>query len=814
MKRPARTLIALLCASALGAIEPVWAQTPGLSSDDLARRTIERRAIEAVIWGMPAVNYDLMLQEMLSKTGGKVDQVIYWGRPLDSKNQTLTPNPDALYFMAFYNTKDGPIVLDLPPGDKNGSFNGNIVNAWQMPLEDAGLLGYDKGAGGKYLILPPGYTGPKPAGYIPLQSDTFGGYALIRANLKSHGDEDVAKSIAYGKRMKVYPLTQAASPAPTVFTDVKDVVFDSTIRYDASFFTNLDRIVQSESWLPRDRAMIDQLKSLGIEKGKPFAPGEATNALLAKAAREAGAWLEARYDAGLPPFFSPTSRWTFPAPPDIVKVMQDAYADPNIYPVDDRGMVYSYAFIGIKRLGAGQFYLISIRDKDGEAFDGANTYRLTVPPNPPVEQYWSVTAYDRQTHTLIKNMPRASRSSQIPDLQKNADGSIDIYFGPTAPAGMEANWVPTDPNRKFDLMFRFYAPTKALFDKAWTLSDVERIGPSRTAQSEAPSPVGDAVPVTTDNFIRAESDLYFGGVVKDAGGVGKFFHNREPTPLDKQIVIRMNRDTLYSGALFDLDAGPVTITLPDAGKRFMSMQVISEDHYTPAVIYAAGNHTLSKEQIGTRYVVTAIRTLVDPNDPKDVEQVHALQDAIKVSQASPGRFEVPNWDQASQRKVRDALLALGSTLPDSKRMFGAKGQVDPVRRLVGAATAWGGNPEKEATYLNVTPSRNDGASIHRLSVKDVPVDGFWSISVYSAEGYFQKNPYDAYTLNNITAKQSADGSVAIQFGGCDGKIANCLPTPPGWNYLVRLYRPRAEVLSGTWKFPEAQPGGVGTRALK
>jgi hypothetical protein len=326
--------------------------------------------------------------------------------------------------------------------------------------------------------------------------------------------------------------------------------------------------------------------------------------------------------------------------------------------------------------------------------------------------------------------------------------------------------------------------------------------------------VGDAVPVTTDNFIRAESDLYFGGVVKDAGGVGKFFHNREPTPLDKQIVIRMNRDTLYSGALFDLDAGPVTITLPDAGKRFMSMQVISEDHYTPAVIYAAGNHTLSKEQIGTRYVVTAIRTLVDPNDPKDVEQVHALQDAIKVSQASPGRFEVPNWDQASQRRVRDALLALGSTLPDSKRMFGAKGQVDPVRRLVGAATAWGGNPEKEATYLNVTPSRNDGATIHRLSVKDVPVDGFWSISVYSAEGYFQKNPYDAYALNNITAKQSADGSVAIQFGGCDGKIANCLPTPPGWNYLVRLYRPRAEVLSGTWKFPEAQPGGVGTRALK
>src|SRR5262249_52101283 len=148
----------------------------------------------------------------------------------------------------------------------------------QMPLEDAGLLGYDKGAGGKYLILPPDYTGPKPDGYIALQSDTYGGYMLFRANLKSHSIEDVTKSIAYGKRMKIYPLPQAANPPPTVFTDVKDVLFDSTIRYDASFFEHLDRIVQAEPWLQRDRAMIDQLKSIGIEKGKPFKPSDATKA--------------------------------------------------------------------------------------------------------------------------------------------------------------------------------------------------------------------------------------------------------------------------------------------------------------------------------------------------------------------------------------------------------------------------------------------------------------------------------------------------------------------------------------------------------
>src|SRR5262249_51943855 len=150
-----------------------------------------------------------------------------------------------------------------------------------------------------------------------------------------------------GKRMKVYPLAQAATPPPTVFVDVKDIDFDSTIRYDATFFQNLDHIVQSEPWIDRDRAMIDPLKSLGIEKGRPFNPNDETKALLATSAREAHALLEARYDAGLPPFFSPNSRWTFPAPQELVKAMQQGYTDPNIYPTDDRGMAYSYAFIGL-----------------------------------------------------------------------------------------------------------------------------------------------------------------------------------------------------------------------------------------------------------------------------------------------------------------------------------------------------------------------------------------------------------------------------------------------------------------------------------
>ncbi|UWU80661.1 DUF1254 domain-containing protein [Bradyrhizobium huanghuaihaiense] len=324
-----------------------------------------------------------------------------------------------------------------------------------------------------------------------------------------------------------------------------------------------------------------------------------------------------------------------------------------------------------------------------------------------------------------------------------------------------------------------------------------------TAAAYAQSPV----PVTVDNFGRAESDLYFGNGVKDAGGTGKLFHHREPMQIDKQMVIRSNRDTLYSTVILDLDAGPATITLPDAGKRFRSMQLINEDHYVVGKVeYGAGSYTVYKNKVGTRYVLVGLRTLVDPSDPKDVEKVHALQDAVKISQKAAGKFEIPNWDAASQKKVRDALLVLASTTGGFKNAFGPKGQVDPIKHLIGTAAGWGGNPDKEATYLSFNPEKNDGSTVYKLVVPgNVPVDGFWSISLYNAEGYFEQNPYNAYSLNNLTAVKSADGSTAIQFGGCDGKIPNCLPIMKGWNYTVRLYRPRPEILNGKWKFPEPKP---------
>ena len=271
-------------------------------------------------------------------------------------------------------------------------------------------------------------------------------------------------------------------------------------------------------------------------------------------------------------------------------------------------------------------------------------------------------------------------------------------------------------------------------------------------------------------------------------------------------MVRTNLDTLYSSAVLDLEAGPVTVTLPDPGKRFMSLIVITEDHYATTV-YAPGAFTIHKEDTGTRYALIGIRTFLDPNDPDDVPKVHALQDAATIAQpGGPGEFSVPDWDPASQKTVRDALLVLSGTLPNMNHAFGWKDEVDPVRHFIATASAWGGNPDQDAQYLNVTPAKNDGSTVYRLTVPaDVPVDGFWSITVYGADGYIAPNDLGVYSLNSLTAQSIPDGTVTIQFGECGSDVPNCIPVPAGWNYMVRLYRPRPEILAGAWTFPEARP---------
>ena len=447
------------------------------SFKDLERQVLQHRAIEAVIWGMPAVNRDLMYQAMLRETKGRDNQMLYWSRLLDWKNQTLTPNTDVIYLTPHFDTKEvGPVVMEIPPAD-GGSIVGTIMDAWQMPLEDVGPAGADQGKGGKYLFLPPGHNSKVPDGYIVLPSLTYKGYALLRSIRQSGSEADLAKAVEYGKRIKIYPLSQADHPSPTTYVDAAGVLYDATIPHDIRFFESLDRVIQHEPWLERDRALIDTLQTLGIEKGKPFDPDAEMVQTLNAAARLAQEYLDGRYHELVTNGpFALGSKWSFPASLGLVfKAAQEQFADPNFYPVENRGLLLSFIFFLPKRLGEGQFYLLAIEDKEGNPLNGSKTYRLNVPANAPIRQYWSATLYDRDSHALIREMSHAARSSQTPGLQVNADGSVDLYFGPTAPAGKESNWTPTDRQSEFEVLFRFYGPLPSLFEKTWVLPDIEPV---------------------------------------------------------------------------------------------------------------------------------------------------------------------------------------------------------------------------------------------------------------------------------------------------------------------------------------------------
>ncbi len=445
---------------------------PVVAQPDVQQQMLHARAMEAVVWGMPAVNYDRMYQAFL-KAGAKDNQLVHWSRPSDWKNQLLTPNTDAIYILPFFNTKDtGPVVLEIPPADK-GTIVGTIMDCWQKALEDVGPAGVDAGKGGKYLILPPGYKEKIPAGYIALPSGNYKGYALLRSIPATSGDADVAKAVEYLKRIKLYPLSNAASQ--TVFVDVTDQVFDATIPYDMEFYRSLDRIVQTEPWLERDRVMIDLLKTVGMEKGKPFAPSPEGEMHLLAALSDAHRWIDIQYEA-FPRYYEGT-QWFLPASPELFQSWGNGFTTENSYPVDQRGVNYYWGFSSLKRTGAGQhqLYIFATLDKEGKPLDGAKTYRLHVPADVPVSQYWSVTAYDRSTHGLIRDVAASNRSSLMPDLAKNADGSLDLYLAPKAPAGKESNWIPTKEGVNTEIILRFYGVEQPIVDKTWKIGDFEEV---------------------------------------------------------------------------------------------------------------------------------------------------------------------------------------------------------------------------------------------------------------------------------------------------------------------------------------------------
>jgi hypothetical protein len=403
------------------------------------------------------------------QNGATYGDILYWSRPAVWKLQITTPNSSTNYVWLQFNVKDGPWVLEIPAAEGAGIF-GSLNDAWQVPVVDVGPAGEDRGKGGKYLILPPGFKGKVPAGYLPAPSATHNGYAALRAIPATQSDADVAKALTLVKKMRLYPLARAANPPAQRYIDVAGKPFEGIVVYDDSFYDSLAKMVNEEAVQPRDLAAMGLLRSIGIEKGKPFQPDAATRAVLKSAIAEAHAGFMAANTLVTP--YWPGGQWGLP---DSVGAKTGfTFQTGDLLDVDARANTFFFACAPPKKLGASTLYQVTARDGAGSPLDGGASYRLHVPPNVPAKQFWAVTVYDLAPAAFVRESPKTEVTS-YQKLQQNPDGSVDVYFGPQAPAGKESNWVYTAQGKPWVTIFRFYGPEKPVLDKTWKLPDIEKI---------------------------------------------------------------------------------------------------------------------------------------------------------------------------------------------------------------------------------------------------------------------------------------------------------------------------------------------------
>ena len=475
----------LITAGLLGALAITSAlAADSLSSEELAKRTIQRRAVEAAIWGQPIVNFDAMRQAYFRDAKANYNDLIWWPKGADWKSQNLTPNTVARYIFFHGNTAvDGPVVFELPGGSGGASFLGNFTDAWWVPLVDIGFPpGADLGKGGKYLVLPADYKEPVPPGYIEVRTSTSNYFMGLRSILASPSEENVRTGNGLVKQIKVYPLSKAANPPPTRLIDMTGVMYEALPRYDESFYPSLVRMLNEEPVQERDKVMMGMLLSLGIEKGKEFKPDAAMTAQLKAGVQEAQAFLIEGLVRTSQRYW-PDRKWVFPMPPITAPVPptephwapQAKFETAHYFDADSRAITFASLFCLPVKIGTGAYYLGVFDDAGGQPLRGENTYRLRVPAGVPVRQFWSVTVYSKETAALFRDSMRVALGSSDPSVKKNADGTVDIYFGSKAPAGQESNWLYTPAGQGWWPWFRFFGPEPAVFDKTWKLPDIELV---------------------------------------------------------------------------------------------------------------------------------------------------------------------------------------------------------------------------------------------------------------------------------------------------------------------------------------------------
>jgi hypothetical protein len=473
MKTTTILAVALACALAFAG-PPAQAQTAGPARSIEYQMKVQRAA-EAAIWAIPAVALQDVLVATRRDLGGDEGDIVYLSHPMDSRHGFLTANNVTPYTVASLTIKDGPIVVEVPAATDKVGYFGTILDAWQLPVADVGPAGDDQGKGGKYLLVPADYKGEIPAGYLVYRLNTTSVTLAFRpVGKEGVSDEEVA---AYSQTVKSYKLSEAANPPKNRYVDAFPKEWNTLPTYDFTFFTDINNVIQKEPVQERDKAMMGMLASLGIEKGKPFNPDAETKQAMLEGLQRA--WAEMQTYLVTPGkttrLYWDKRQWgTLINLPEEQAKLGFPFVTKNSLLIDERAGYYFYATALRKKLGGGSFYLTGWRDQSGKVFDATSTYRLNVPKNTPAKDFWSVIVYSMKTKGFVEGAPRVGISSKdLGKMKVKADGSVDVYFAPKAPAGLESNWIPTGED--FFLIFRLYGPDKPLFDKSWTLGDLEKV---------------------------------------------------------------------------------------------------------------------------------------------------------------------------------------------------------------------------------------------------------------------------------------------------------------------------------------------------
>lgn len=458
--------------------EPLAGQPPAGSTPsvkDLDYQLKYQRAFEAVLWSMPAVGIYRFRGAAFSDLGLKDNDIMAYSAPAGPKLEALTANSSTPYVAAFSDLQKGPVVLELPAAGEDGSLYGQVVDAWQFTIADVGPAGLDKGKGGKYLFTPPGYQGPVPEGYIHVPSPNLR-IAFAFRSIPAKG-KTAADAYQYSQRLRMYYLSEAASPPQQKFVDPLKERFSTLPFYDERYFKDVHDIFSVEPVKAQDKVMMGMLASLGIEQGKPYAPDATTTKAMRQAAIDAWFYLQSWFDK----FPKELMYWN---DRHYASLLQTDRNREFKFSYDDRidlvarAAQYMWCTYVPKTLSAtpANWYLVAMADKNGKVLESGKTYKVTVPAEMPVRQFWALTVYDRNTFSFIyTDSNRTTLSAfDLAKLNKNADGSVTLYVGPKAPAGQESNWIPTAGKRPMP-MFRYFGATEALHTKAFKMPDFELV---------------------------------------------------------------------------------------------------------------------------------------------------------------------------------------------------------------------------------------------------------------------------------------------------------------------------------------------------